>query len=284
MDKRGIKDYNAVMISEQRAYAKLNLCLGVLYRRMDGYHALDTLMQSVSLFDSVSVERSRKVEVYITGQQLPAENTITKTLEAYKRETNCGGIVRVIKRIPQEAGMGGGSRDAAAVLRGLQSLHRMLSDKELYRLALSIGADVPFCLRGGLQRAEGIGEMLTPIKGIPLHFVVVQPEKGVSTKELFCRLAMPRPRVLTMRAMAAIGKGDIDALAPLMVNALEDPATDMVPEIGERKAQLLSLGAKAACMTGSGSAVFGLFESEEAAREAAEAIKDARFCAYCSSC
>ena len=128
------------MIIEELALAKLNLTLGVLYKREDGYHALDTVMQTVSLFDRVFVEKSRTVEVQVTGMTLPVENTMYKAAKLYREATGCGAKIRCEKRIPAEAGMGGGSADAAAVLRGLQRLHRMADDRTLKQIALSVGA------------------------------------------------------------------------------------------------------------------------------------------------
>ena len=272
------------MIIEELALAKLNLTLGVLYKREDGYHALDTVMQTVSLFDRVFLEKSRIVEVHVTGMTLPVENTMYRAAKLYREATGCGAVIRCEKRIPAEAGMGGGSADAAAVLRGLQRLHRMADERTLKSIALSVGADVPFCLVGGTCRCEGVGEILTPF-ALPrrLWFVIAKPARGVSTRELFSRLSLPRPRVQTMQAMAALAKGDLKVLAPLIKNALEPAAIEMVPEIGTLKQKLLDAGALAAQMTGSGSAVFGLFESEEAANAALPAVSDAAFSTVCYS-
>ena len=180
--------------------------------------------------------------------------------------------------------MGGGSADAAAVLRGLQRLHRMADDRTLREIALSVGADVPFCLHGGTCRCEGVGEVLTPFAlGRRLWFVIAKPQQGVSTRALFQGLPLPRPRVQTLSAVAALGKGDLKALAPLMQNVLEPAAIELVPEIGTIKQKLLDAGAIAAQMTGSGSAVFGLFETEEAANAALPAVSDAAFSTVCHS-
>ena len=268
---------------EEKAYAKLNLTLGVLYKRLDGYHALDTLMQTVSLFDRVTVAPAKTVEVHVTGATLPPENTMYKAAMAYQRLSGKGCLVTCEKRLPMEAGMGGGSADAAAVLRGLQRLHRMLTDREIRDIALAVGADVPFCLQGGLCRCEGVGEILTPVIGPTLHFAVVKPPKGVSTKALFQSLSLPRKRVETVRCLAKLGQGDLPGAAAYMENALEAPAVALVPEIGEIKAALLANGALAASMTGSGSAVFGLFETEEQAQAALSGFPDDYYAATCHS-
>ena len=268
---------------EEKAYAKLNLTLGVLYKRMDGYHALDTLMQTVSLFDRITVSPSKTVEVHVTGAELPFENTMYWAAKLYQAKCGKGALVTCEKRLPAEAGMGGGSADAAAVLRGLQRLHRMLTDREVREIALQVGADVPFCLQGGLCRCEGVGEILTPVVGPQLHFAVVKPPRGVSTKALFQGLSLPRKRVETVRCLAMLGKNDLAGAAAYMENALESPAVALVPEIGEIKAALLSRGALAACMTGSGSAVFGLFETEEGAQAALAGFPEDYFTAVCRS-
>ena len=268
---------------EEKAYAKLNLTLGVLYKRMDGYHALDTLMQAVSLFDRVTVATSKTVEVHVTGAELPFENTLYKAAVAYKQLSGKGAFITCEKRLPSEAGMGGGSADAAAVLRGLQRLHRMLTDQEIRRIALSVGADVPFCLQGGLCRCEGVGEILTPVVGPSLRFAVVKPPRGVSTKALFQGLTLPRKRVETVRCLALLGKNDLPGAAACMENALEAPAIELVPEIGQIKAALLQKGALAACMTGSGSAVFGLFETEAQAQAALTGFPQVYYTAVCHS-
>ena len=268
---------------EEKAYAKLNLTLGVLYKRMDGYHALDTLMQTVSLYDRVTVAPSKTVEVHVTGAELPFENTMYKAALAYKQLSGKGAFITCEKRLPSEAGMGGGSADAAAVLRGLQRLHRMLTDKELKEIALQVGADVPFCLQGGLCRCEGVGEILTPVAGPSLQFALVKPPRGVSTKALFQSLSLPRKRVETVRCLAKLGQNDLPGAAAYMENALEAPAIDLVPEIGQIKAALLERGALAACMTGSGSAVFGLFVTEEGAQRAVTDFPEDYYTAVCHS-
>ena len=268
---------------EEKAFAKLNLTLGVLYKRMDGYHALDTLMQTVSLYDRITVAPSKTVEIHVTGGDLPFENTMYRAAKLYQAASGKGCFVTCEKRLPSEAGMGGGSADGAAVLRGLQRLHRMVTDRELREIALQVGADVPFCLQGGLCRCEGIGEILTPVVGPSLHFAVVKPPRGVSTKALFQSLSLPRKRVETVRCLSKLGQNDPVGAAAFMENALEAPAVDLVPEIGAIKAALLQRGALAACMTGSGSAVFGLFRTETEARSAIVGFPEDYYTACCHS-
>ena len=269
---------------QEKAFAKLNLTLGVLYKRTDGYHALDSLMVTTDLFDPITVEKARDVEVVTEGADLPYENTMYKAAVLYKQLSGKGALIRCRKRLPSEAGMGGGSADAAAVLRALQRLYRMVTEQELYEIALKVGADVPFCLRGGLCRCEGVGEILTPVPCPELHFCVVRPERGVSTAALFRARPMPRPRVQTLRATELIATGRLREAAPLMENALQAPAEALVPEIRTARESLLNAGALSACMTGSGSAVFGVFEDADRAKAAAEALGERfPYVAYCKS-
>ncbi len=267
----------------ERAYAKLNLTLGVLYKRADGYHALDSIMQTIDLCDTVAVERARDIVVTSTGMTLPYDNTIRRAAEAYRALTGRGAQIRVVKRIPAEAGMGGGSADAAAALNGLQKIYGEVDEPTLLEIGAQVGADVPFCMRGGTQRAEGIGEILTPVRGMKLHFVVAKPAKGVSTKKLFSLLKLPRQMPDTTAALKALASGDLDALCPLLFNALEEPAVELVPEIGRIKQRLLDAGAKAACMSGSGSAVFGVFADQDAAQAALPSLDDIPFVRVCQS-
>ena len=161
----------------------------------------------------------------------------------------------------------------------MDRLYGEIDRRQLYEIGRKTGADVPFCLHGGLCRAEGIGELLTPLSGMPLHAVIVKPESGVSTRALFQALTLPRKLPDTAAAIRALANGDLAALAPLLFNALEEPACALVPDIGRLKARLLETGAAAACMTGSGSAVFGLYETQSAACNAARALTpDAPFC------
>ncbi|MDO4572915.1 MAG: 4-(cytidine 5'-diphospho)-2-C-methyl-D-erythritol kinase [Clostridia bacterium] len=269
------------MVTE-KAYAKLNLTLAVLYKRMDGYHALDSLMQTVSLSDELRIRRARRVTVTSAGMPLPWDNTVRRAAEKYRALTGYGAEIHLVKRIPAEAGLGGGSADAAAALRGLQRLYNGLGAGPLRDLALSVGADVPFCLRGGTARAEGVGEILSPVLSPPLDYLIVKPSAGVSTKTLFSRLPLPRKNPDTAAALRALPEGAA-ALADRLGNALEETAVQLVPEIGALKRRLLEAGALGACMTGSGSAVFGLFASAEAAEAAAKAFPDAAFRCVCRS-
>jgi len=262
---------------QERAYAKLNLTLGVRAKRADGYHELDMLMQQIDLFDTVTVSRAADVSVTASGMLLPYRNTVRSAAEYYRALTGHGAEIHLVKRIPAEAGLGGGSADAAATLLAMNRIYGDLDRDTLFAIAKKVGADVPFCLQGGLCRAEGIGEILTALKGMPLHVVVTKPKEGVSTRALFSALSLPRQMPDTAAAMRAIANRDLPALAACLYNALEAPAIALVPEIREHITRLESEGALAACMSGSGSAVFGLFPSKEAAETAAAHLSDLPF-------
>ena len=268
---------------QEKAFAKINLMLGVRCKRADGYHELDMLMQTISLYDSVTVEKAPDITVTTSGMLLPYNNTMRKAAEYYSALTGHGVNIRVIKRIPAQAGLGGGSADAAAVLRALDRLYGEVDSGTMREIALKVGADVPFCYHGGLCRAEGIGEVLTPIKGMLMHIVIVKPAEGVSTKALFDALTLPRKSPDTLSAMRALSEGDLEGLSACIYNALEEPAIRLVPEIAVLKERLVENGAVKACMTGSGSAVFGLFRSAGEAEEAAGRLKDVPFCAAAES-
>lgn len=271
------------MTIHEKAYAKLNITLGVRGKRADGYHELDMLMQTVSLCDYVTLEKANGVVVTVTGMHLPYNNTLRKAAEYYYALTGKGAVIRVRKEIPSQAGLGGGSADAAAVLRGLDRLYGETDQETLREIALKVGADVPFCLYGGLCRAEGVGEILTGLPGSKLYTVITKPSKGVSTKALFQNLTLPRKAPETMLAASALMEGDLDLLGNYMFNALQEPAEKLVPEICEHIRRLKDAGAVAAQMTGSGSAVFGLFRSKEDADMAAEKLADLPFCTVAES-
>lgn len=269
-----------------KAYAKINLLLDVLQKRPDGYHELEGIMQSVKLCDLVTLEAADGIEV-VSDIPLPVNNTCRRAAEAFLGASGKGVRITVKKRIPSEAGMGGASADAAAVLHGLNRLYR---DSELYRtreelmeLGLSVGADVPFCLMGGCAVARGVGEELKSVRGMELPLLIVRGSRGVSTGKLFGSLGVGPGRMSRLKegalgtALEALEKKDLKQLCRAFENALQPAAEELAPEIGEYCEMMKQAGALGACMTGSGAAVFGVFESEEAALEAKKAFSDCEF-------
>lgn len=273
----GLLDYNRNMILQ--AHAKINLTLDVLHKRPDGYHALESLMQCIDLFDRIYMEPTEGKALSVTADTpLPAENTAIRAARGYmERFGSNGAHIHIEKHIPSEAGLGGGSADAAAVLRGMQAFYGQASTEALFALAKAVGADVPFCLHGGCALCEGVGEEITPLPSLPLSLLLVKPAQGVRTEALFQALPLPVPHPDTAGARAAIMRGDVAALARRAENALEPSAAALVPSIAAYKARLLQQGALGASMSGSGSTVFGIFENEAAARAARAAFPDAAF-------
>lgn len=271
--------YNAHM--EIKAYAKINLTLDVLRKRPDGYHDLRGVMCAVSIYDKMCIESADDIR-FSCDIPLPDNNTAVKAARLFLEETGNGADIRLEKGIPSEAGMGGASADAAAVLRGMNAIYGSpVPEKRLYELGLKVGADVPFCLMGGCAVAEGVGEILTPLPVPPLDLVIVKGSRGVSTGALFKSLHLPVEHPDTDGAISAIQQGDMSSLAALCENALESPATALLPEIAKHKALLIRNGAISAFMTGSGAAVVGIFPNRAAAEQAAKTLSHLPFACVC---
>ncbi len=248
------------------AYAKINLALDVCGRLENGYHAVRMVMQSVSLCDVVTMHRtSDGIVLSCSDQSLPCDggNLAYRAAAIFLERTGIrGGVaIRLEKHIPAQAGLGGGSADAAAVLRGMDALYQThLPMDTLLAWGLELGADVPFCLLGGTALAEGIGGCLTPLAGMPrTPVVLIKPEGGISTAWAYGILDQMRPAP----------HADVDAvvqcldtpqrLAGRMENVFEPVVLPKFPAVGSCKRRLLELGANGALMSGTGSAVFGLF-------------------------
>lgn len=266
-----------------RSHAKVNLTLGVLGVRPDGYHDIESVMQSISLHDRVTLsvggEPGIRIECDVPGIPTDERNLAHKAaaLLLKNREIDAGLDIRIEKRIPAQAGLGGGSSNAAAVLMGLAGLLEMsIGQAELCDLASAVGSDVPFFIVGGIALVGGRGEEVQPLPDIPAQWLVIlKPSFGVSTPWAYRRLdeirgAVSERSTATVRMTKCIQAGDRGAIQGLLSNDLELPAIEQHPEIGELKHALLDAGAVGALMCGSGSAVFGLFSSEQAARGAAD--------------
>jgi 4-diphosphocytidyl-2-C-methyl-D-erythritol kinase len=255
------------------APAKLNITLKVFGRRSDGFHDIRSVLVPVSLYDEVTVEEADSgIRVESDDPAVPANgaNTCHRAADLFMEWAGApkGVRIHIRKRIPSESGLGGGSSDAAATFKGMIALTgRVPPPGTLLDMAARVGADVPFFTQGGPALAEGIGERLTPLKwGVPFHALIVKPPFGLSTREGYARLRR--------------GAGDSppDAVAPAfrdwndlvaaVSNDFEVAWGDVHPEIGGIKRELLSAGARAAGLSGSGSAVFGLFGGAKAARDA----------------
>lgn len=266
------------MKSVEKAYAKVNLTLAVGEKRPDGYHEVVSVMQRVSLHDTLTAEQTREgITLTCSDPALPSgeENLAHRAASLFFRETGIAGgaALTLEKRIPSQAGLGGGSSDAASALLALRKLYApALSDTELETMAAALGSDVPFFIRGGTQLATGRGEVLSPLP--PLTdgwFVIVKPTESFSTPAMYRRLDELPPACTPPLPPL---QGGLPALAAGLFNRFEAaiPAGSAVWDI---KARLAAYGALASLLGGSGSAVFGLFDTETAARAAVEALRPA---------
>lgn len=262
--------------AEVLAPAKINLALHITGKRPDGFHTLKTVMQSVSLCDIVTVEKTdgeKGIEISCTDKSIPTDgrNIVFKAAEAFFNRTNIpnrGIKIHIEKHIPSEAGLGGGSSDGAAVFAALNRLYgEPLTEEELCSLSAGVGADIPFCIKGGTVLCEGIGEILTPIKPLPDSYIVIgKGEKGVSTKEAYN--AIDRlPESKDCGFDTALFEGSIEEIAGSCFNVFEQVSGN--DEIIGIKEAMVDCGALCSVMSGSGSAVFGIFTDEEKAEKCA---------------
>ena len=274
----------------EKAYAKLNLSLDVTSRRDDGYHDMVMVMQSVSLCDELllRLDESGQIRASSNLRYIPSDER-NLAVRAALRYFEAIGVqdqglqIHMKKSTPVGAGMAGGSSDAAAVLRALNALYdRRLSRRELEELACAVGSDVAFCVAGGTALAEGRGEQLSDLPPLPpCHFLICKPGFSISTPELFRKLdeSPVRRHPDTAGLVRAVEQGSLPELCRRMYNVFEDVPDRRMRTVAEIKSRMLDHGALSAIMTGTGSAVFGIFGEEEAARDAARVLsKEYSFC------
>lgn len=268
------------------APAKINLTLDILGKRPDGYHDLQMVMQSISLCDTVAVETapgSGEIAVSTQGAELPSgpENLAWKAARKFLDDAGLQNIsvkVHLDKRIPMQAGMAGGSADAAAVLRGLRTLVcPEFPDERLEIVGAQVGSDVPFCVRGGTALAEGRGERLTNLNAMPHCWIVVcKPEFGLSTPALFGRVHTDvlQKRPDTAGVIAALRHGDLSMLSAQLCNVFEEVLLPQErQEIVSIEEEMRRGGALNALMTGSGPTVFGLFTERDDADNTVQMLR-----------
>lgn len=261
------------------AYAKLNLSLDIIGQRSDGYHELRTIMQTITLADELILTPADQICCTASDPSLPVDsrNLAVAAAQAFFKYTEIaqGVHVDIHKRIPSGAGMGGGSSDAAAVLRGLNFMYRAgLSASELCSIGKTVGADVPYCVKGGAALVEGIGEKLTPLPPFMDSWIVVaKPDQSVSTVQAYQKYDQLKEAVHpnTSRLIYALILRDLRAFCSEMRNVMEC-AVDL-PEVEQFEQIMLMHGALGSCMTGSGSAVFGVFASKEKAQACAHTFQ-----------
>ena len=263
------------MITE-KAYAKINLSLDITGKLPDGYHSLETVMQTVTLYDDVTVRKSGGISV--SCGELSGENNLAfKAAKAFFAHTGIAGgaEINITKRIPVCGGFGGGSADAAAVLRALDTLYgTALCHDTLCAIALTLGADVPFLIRGGTALCTGKGELMTPVEcRAPLYYCLCAPHEGASTAEMFARadgLGIYGRHGVSMAD--ALRSGDVNAVAYLLHNDFTDICASFCPSTVFLRAALTGCGALASSLTGSGSGCFGVFADLLCAENAARVI------------
>ena len=264
-----------------KAYGKINLTLDVVGRRKDGYHLLDTVMQTISIWDELEIQHSRQPGVHLqcNKDSLPTDskNTAFRAAKFFLEDRgleNEGVYIFIKKHLPSRSGMGGGSADAAAVLRGLNEMYGTgLSADKLMELGAKVGADVPFCVVGGAARCTGVGADVEPIEPMPQCWLVVcKPPTGMSTPRAYSLLDQyPLSSTqATPRMLEAMAAGNLKRIGEGLANRFDE--TIRMAPVRALKRAMMDAGALGSMMTGSGSSVYGIFETEQRAREAMEQL------------
>lgn len=265
-----------------KAYAKINLMLDIVAKRADGYHDLFMIMQSIGLYDTITVtqNKSKKITISCNMDDIPLDekNIAYKAADAFFQSTkkkNKGIHIDIVKRIPHAAGMAGGSADGAGVLVALNALTDAgLTEDELCEIGVKIGADVPFCIKGGTLLAQGIGDVLNKVKPLrKCYILIAKPDVGVNTGYAYKQFdecgKTHTPDKLGM--LCAMQSRDLADIAARMENVFEQFID--VPNKVDIKSIMRENGALGVCMSGSGPTVFGIFDDREKANAAAENLK-----------
>lgn len=265
-----------------KAYAKINLSLDVVGVREDGYHLLEMVMQTIDLYDTVHLNiKNNGIKINSNNLNIPLDNRnlAYKAAKIFKDTFNIkeGADIYIEKNIPIEAGLAGGSSDAAAVLRGLRDVFLPnLSNEELAKIGVKIGADVPYCIYGGTALCEGIGEKITKLNSFKdQYLVLVKPDFGISTKDVYN--SIDKKQIInhpnTKEIVRAVNENNLKMLCDNMINVLEIVTLDEIDDLKSIKEALLKYGAMGVQMTGSGPTIFGFFSCKDAAKECYEKIK-----------
>ena len=265
-----------------RAFAKINLCLDVLRRKENGYHEVEMVMTNVDIFDVLEIKELEEKKIllksYNTDLAMDETNLIYKAIALLQKETGKTFGVEVLleKNIPMEAGMAGGSADAAATLKAVNELFKLgVSDERLLELGASLGADIPFCIMGGTVLASGIGEKLRRLSPLPkMKLLIVKPKAGLSTKKVYESLDIDGlnkagfihkdvGEMVSVIESDEADKTKIEKIAGRLDNILEVPSIRLLPLIADIKQKMLDNNCLGALMSGSGTAIFGIYENDE---------------------
>ena len=265
-----------------RAFAKINLCLDVLRRKENGYHEVEMVMTNVDIFDVLEIKELEEKKIllksYNTDLAMDETNLIYKAIVLLQNETGKDFGVEVLleKNIPMEAGMAGGSADAAATLKAVNELFALgVSDERLLELGASLGADIPFCIMGGTVLASGIGEKLRRLSPLPkMKLLIVKPKAGLSTKKVYESLDIDGlnkagfihkdvGEMVSVIESDEADKTKIEKIAGRLDNILEVPSIRLLPLIADIKQKMLDNNCLGALMSGSGTAIFGIYENDE---------------------
>lgn len=263
-----------------KANAKINWSLDVIGKRNDGYHSLDMILQSVKIYDDLYYEKSDKILITSNNTDMPLDerNIVWRTVKEFSDiyGINAGIKVNIKKNIPIEAGMAGGSADAAATLEALYRLYEIDDTPETKsKIALRLGADVPFMLTGGLARIQGIGEIIENHNTDYIYdIVIIKPSQGASTARIFSNLNLNNivDRPDNDDLINSLKTHNIKLISKSMINVLQNITIQFIPDVKYAIDDLLANGAVGAVMTGSGSAVYGVFADKASAQTAYENI------------
>lgn len=263
--------------------AKINLALDVIGKRSDGYHDLDMIMQTISLFDELTLKKTEETGIFIDciNKDVPVDEhnicwRIARIL--FDRFGLSGGIsIHINKTIPVAAGLAGGSADAAGVIIGINRLYELcLSEQDMMELGKMVGADVPFCIHRGTAQVQGIGEQITRLKSFKANIVLAKPDISVSTASIFNELKLDeivkRPDMQLL--IHSIEHSDLETLSENMVNVLETVTIKKHGIIEEIKNIMHQFGALGSLMSGSGPSVFGIFENKASAEKCYHRLRD----------
>lgn len=274
-----------------KAYAKVNLFLDILYKRQDGFHELDMIMQTINLHDDVILSKKDSgITITCLDNNIPTneENIAYQAAIAFFKETKIkqGVAINIVKRIPIEAGLGGGSSDGAAVLTGLNKLYETnLTTKQLCDMAISVGSDVPFFIKGGTKRAKGRGEVLSPVYALPkTYFVIIKPTINSSTGSAFKLFDQKIKSVNMSHILYGLNNHQVKEVGKHLYNEFEEYLFPLYPVIKQAKDLLLQHNPIGCLMSGSGSSVFAMFEHKKQATIAYEqALENHDNCILCHS-